>query len=184
MTIGTLTLSPEFNGETLTYTTTTTNASNKITAVALDTTAVIKIDIDGVAVDNETSYTWASGDNIVTITVTDANTTNNSETVYVITVRKLSNACLVTSSTVPDNATIGTDTITASVINTVEGIIVNVTTSDFATWKLYSDLACTTEITDKTLALNVGDNLAYIKVVAENAIATKIYTLTVTRAGA
>ena len=88
MTIGTLELSPTFDSDVLEYTASTTNASNKITAVTDDPSAVIEIDLDGEAVGNGTSPTWASGENIVTITVTDKNTTDNSETVYVVTVTK------------------------------------------------------------------------------------------------
>jgi hypothetical protein len=90
LTIGSLTLTPTFDSDVLEYTATTTNASNKITATATDPTAVISINLDGTAINNETSPTWASGDNIVTITVTDENTTEDSETVYVVTVTKTS----------------------------------------------------------------------------------------------
>lgn len=90
MTIGELTLSPTFAKATLAYTATTTNATNKVTATTDDPSAVIVIvltnseETEGVAVTNGSSVTWASGENILTITVTDG----ASKTVYVVTVTK------------------------------------------------------------------------------------------------
>jgi capsular polysaccharide biosynthesis protein len=90
LTIGALTLSPEFDSETLAYTVTTTDAANKVTATTDDPSAVIEIVLtnseeeEGVAVANGTAVTWASGENVLTITVTDG----DSETVYVVTVTK------------------------------------------------------------------------------------------------
>lgn len=90
MTIGELTLSPTFDSEVLEYTVTTSNATNKVTATTDDPSAAIVIvltnseEIEGAAVPNGTSATWASGENILTITVTDG----ASETVYEVTVTK------------------------------------------------------------------------------------------------
>lgn len=90
MTIGELTLSPTFDSKVLEYTVTTSNATNKVTATTDDPSAVIAIvlvnseEAEGVAVTNGTAVTWASGENILTITVTDG----ASETVYEVTVTK------------------------------------------------------------------------------------------------
>jgi hypothetical protein len=90
LTIGDLTLSPEFDSETLAYTVTTTDDTNKVTATTDDPSAVIEIVLtnseeeEGVAVANGAYATWASGENVLTITVTDG----ASETVYVVTVTK------------------------------------------------------------------------------------------------
>lgn len=90
MTIGALTLSPAFDSETLEYTVTTTDATNKVTATTDDPSAVIAIVLtnseeeEGVTVANGTAATWASGENVLTITVTDG----ASKTVYVVTVTK------------------------------------------------------------------------------------------------
>lgn len=62
----------------------TTNATNKVTATTDDPSAIITIDLDGEPIENESSPTWASGENVLTITVTDG----ASETVYVVTVTK------------------------------------------------------------------------------------------------
>jgi hypothetical protein len=90
LTIGALELSPEFDSETLAYTVTTTDATNKVTATTDDPSAVIEIVLtnseeeEGVTVANGTAATWASGENVLTITVTDG----ASETIYVVTVTK------------------------------------------------------------------------------------------------
>lgn len=91
MTIGDLTLSPEFGSEILAYTVTTTDNTNKVTATTDDPSAVIEIVLtnseegeDGVAVANGAYATWASGENTLTITVTDG----ASVTEYVVTVTK------------------------------------------------------------------------------------------------
>ena len=90
MTIGALTLNPTFDAETLEYTTTTTDATNKITATTDDPSAVIVITLENsetdepVVIENGKSATWESGENILTITVTDG----ASVTEYVVTVTK------------------------------------------------------------------------------------------------
>ncbi len=102
---------------------------------------------------------------------------------YTLTVtRIISTSCDIVSVTTPTEATIGTDTITSSMSAT--SITVNVTPSINATWKLYSDLACITELTDNIMPINAGTNTSYIKVTAEDEITTKVYTLTVTKVGA
>jgi len=90
LTIGALTLSPVFDSETLEYTAATTDATNKVTATTDDPSAVIAIvltnseEVEGAAVTNGTAATWVSGENVITITVTDG----ASETVYTVTVTK------------------------------------------------------------------------------------------------
>ena len=77
-------LSPEFDADVLEYTATTSNATNTITATSTDETAVVEILVGETPVTNGTAATWASGENIVTITVTN----NAVETVYTVTVTK------------------------------------------------------------------------------------------------
>ena len=83
--IGALTLSPAFNKSVMIYTTTTTNDTNTITAVAMDGEATIEIDLnDGTAVENGAPATWSAGANTVEITVTSGTETET----YVVTVTK------------------------------------------------------------------------------------------------
>lgn len=84
LTIGSLTLSPAFDADTTTYTAATTNATNKVTAVAADSKAVITITNNGTAVTNDSNVTWAAGTNTLVVKVV-----NGSEsTTYTVTVTK------------------------------------------------------------------------------------------------
>ena len=89
MTIGELELVPEFDKEVLEYAVSTTNASNKVTATTDDPSAVITIVLNNSEeedkeIENGKAVTWASGENVLTITVVDG----TEETVYVVTVTK------------------------------------------------------------------------------------------------
>ena len=89
--IGALTLSPEFAGATISYTATTTNATNVITAIPADAGAEIEILVDppvaeSYEIDNGTAVTWETGANTVTITVTAADGTTTKA--YTVTVTK------------------------------------------------------------------------------------------------
>ena len=84
LTIGTLTLTPAFNKSVMVYTATTTDASNKITAVAKDGEAEIEILVNGNPHTNGTSATWGAGENTVEITVTSGTETET----YTVTVTK------------------------------------------------------------------------------------------------
>ena len=84
MTIGSKTLVPVFDSETLAYAVATTDATNTVTATTDDPSAEIAIDHDGSPLENGTAATWGAGENIVTITVTDG----TSETEYIVTVTK------------------------------------------------------------------------------------------------
>ncbi|MBP5717857.1 MAG: cadherin-like beta sandwich domain-containing protein [Abditibacteriota bacterium] len=84
LTIGSLTLSPTFDGDTTAYTASTSNATNTITATAADSNATIAITHGDTPVTNGTAATWEAGENTVTITVTNG---TESKT-YTITVTK------------------------------------------------------------------------------------------------
>lgn len=71
LTVGSLTLSPEFASATAAYTTTTTNATNTITATATDGAATIAITVNGTKVENGSAATWNTGDNTVEIKVSN-----------------------------------------------------------------------------------------------------------------
>lgn len=66
------------------YTATTTNATNKITATPEDENAIVTIESDDATIAADGTATWAAGDNVVTITVTNGGL----EKVYTATVTK------------------------------------------------------------------------------------------------
>ena len=82
--IGSLTLSPTFDGDTTAYTASTSNATNTITATAADSNATIAITHGDTPVTNGTAATWEAGENTVTITVTNGTASKT----YTVTVTK------------------------------------------------------------------------------------------------
>lgn len=70
ITIGSLTLTPTFDPATDTYTTSTTNVSDAVSATAA-TGVTVSIEANSVAIDSGDEVTWTSGDNTVTITATN-----------------------------------------------------------------------------------------------------------------
>lgn len=84
MTIGNLTLTPEFAAATTEYTAATTNATNTITATPTDNTATVAITVGSTPVESGSAATWAEGENSVTIVVTNG---TESET-YTVVVTK------------------------------------------------------------------------------------------------
>lgn len=98
----------------------------------------------------------------------------------ILTVAAKSSACEVLDVTSPANAQRSGTTITANVPNGTNSAAVGVIVSNLATWKLYSNEACTQEIAGKTMRLNMGANTAYIKVTAEDGT-SKVYTIIITQ---
>lgn len=82
--VGALKLSPEFKAATTTYTATTSNASNTITAVPASSTAEIEITVGNNKVTNGSAANWSEGANTVTVKVTDGEQTKS----YTVTVTK------------------------------------------------------------------------------------------------
>lgn len=66
------------------YTVTTTNNTNKVTAVAEDENATIEISKGIVTIENGSQVTWDEGENVVTVKVTNG----DSSTTYTVTVTK------------------------------------------------------------------------------------------------
>ena len=85
LTIGALVLSPEFSPDTLEYSVTTSNATNKVTATAKDSMAEVVIKLGEAVINNESSPTWVSGENTITVIVTNG----ISETMYTVIVTKI-----------------------------------------------------------------------------------------------
>lgn len=88
--IGALTLSPEFAAATTSYTASTTNATNVVTAIPADAGAEIKItnevDEETTEFSNGTAVTWGAGENTLTIHVTAADGSTTKD--YTVTVTK------------------------------------------------------------------------------------------------
>lgn len=84
LTFGAATLSPTFDPDVTTYTVSTSNAQNTITATAADSNATIAITNGDTPVTNGTAATWEAGENTVTITVTNGAASKT----YTVTVTK------------------------------------------------------------------------------------------------
>lgn len=83
LTIGSLTLNPDFDPNEDTYTTTTTNTSDVISAVpTTGSLAIIKV--NGKKVQNGAAATWTDGSNTVAVAVTNGDETVN----YAVSVTK------------------------------------------------------------------------------------------------
>lgn len=82
--IGSLELSPKFAADTISYTATTSNATNTVTAVPASGSAEVAITVGDKAVTNGAAATWAAGANTVTVKVTDGDQTKT----YTVTVTK------------------------------------------------------------------------------------------------
>jgi len=86
LSLGSLTLSPAFDGAVTAYTAATGNASNTITAVPADAGASVQVLVGDKEIDNGTAPTWAAGSNTVTVNVTAADGT--AKKAYTVTVTK------------------------------------------------------------------------------------------------
>lgn len=70
----------------MSYTATTSNATNKITATPSDPASTVGITVNGVVIENGTPAAWVSGSNTVIAKVTSADM--SAETEYTVTVTK------------------------------------------------------------------------------------------------
>lgn len=84
LTIGNLELTPDFDPDVTTYTAATTAATNKITAEAEYTDAVIEIKNGSTVVANGGTATWSAGSNTVTVKVSN----DSADKTYTVTVTK------------------------------------------------------------------------------------------------
>jgi hypothetical protein len=83
--IGTLELTPAFNGYTFEYAVETENATDTITATSANVGAVVAIELNEVAHTSGDAATWLAGENTVEITVTVGSLVNT----YTIIVTKI-----------------------------------------------------------------------------------------------
>ena len=87
LTIGALTLTPTFASGTTSYTVTTSNNSNKVTATPTSEDAEITILLGEEEIENESSPSWETGENTLTITVSG----DAGDKTYTVVVTKESN---------------------------------------------------------------------------------------------
>ena len=99
-----------------------------------------------------------------------------------LTISDKSAECDITDVITPVRAKISGTSISASVSNNTESVVVELKVSAGATWRMYSDLDCTNEITGNVMMLEIGQNMAYINVVAENGSTSKVFAITIMRA--
>ncbi len=69
----------------------------------------------------------------------------------------------------------------ANVMNAVTETVVDLIVSEGAVYQLYKDKLCKTAYIDNSMPLKIGENTAYIKVIAEDGWTNTVYTLKVTR---
>lgn len=84
--IGSLQLTPAFSSTVTSYSVSTTNATNTITAVPSSASAEIVVKVNGTEIDNGSAAAWTTGSNTVAITVTAAN--GETTKTYTVTVTK------------------------------------------------------------------------------------------------
>ena len=82
LSIGSISL--EFAADVTAYGATTSNATNTITATAVDSSAGVAITVNGNSVSSGSSATWEEGENLVVVTVTNAGSSKR----YTVTVTK------------------------------------------------------------------------------------------------
>lgn len=84
LSLGGATISPAFAAATVSYTATTTNATNTVTATPANAGASVKITVNNVEINNGSAATWQSGSNTVKAVVTaEDGTTTKTYTVIV-----------------------------------------------------------------------------------------------------
>lgn len=81
-----MTLSPAFATATTTYTGTATTAKAKVDATLEDSFDNLEITFGDAIIENGSKVTWETGENVITLTVTDS--ISGEDTTYTVTVTK------------------------------------------------------------------------------------------------
>ncbi|MBB3058876.1 cadherin-like beta sandwich domain-containing protein, partial [Mucilaginibacter gotjawali] len=189
LTISASTLTPAFVTATTSYTASVANSATSITLTPKASDALATIKVNGTSVNTNTSsgaIPLIVGNNVISVVVTAQNGTTTKT--YTITVTRmlpanpnLSNLTLSAGTLTPVFAT-ATTSYSASVANPVSSITVTPKASDALATIKVNGTAVSTNTASGAIPLNAGNNLITIIVTAENGIATKTYTVTVTRA--
>lgn len=88
MGIGSLSLTPSFSPTKTEYTTSTTNASNKVTATPTNAEAELVLTVNGEPIDSGDSAVWKAGINTVSAKVKETVSGQEVEKTYTVTVTK------------------------------------------------------------------------------------------------
>jgi autotransporter-associated beta strand protein len=181
------TLAPVFDSGTTSYTATVPNTTDTIsvTPTATDPTATITVNSTTVTSGTASAaFSLSVGTNVITTEVVsqDLSTTNT----YTLTVTRAPNVEL--SGLLPSAGTLapafasGTISYTASVPYTTTDITVTPTAVNTLATITVNGVAVTSGSPSGSLPLSVGANTITTVVTGEDAVTTKTYTLTVTRA--
>lgn len=77
-------MTPEFDPKVMSYTASTSNSTNKITATAAKPNTTIAIKVGSASVANGGTATWETGENVVTVDTANGST----KLTYTVTVTK------------------------------------------------------------------------------------------------
>lgn len=181
------TLSPAFAVATTSYTASVAVSSLKVTPFVADANA--KATVNGAVVASGSAsgpIALAVGANTIRVAVTAANGVTT-KTYTVVVTRTLStnddlSALSASVGAVTPAFLAATTSYSDIVNNTVTSVTVTPVTANAASTVTVNGKAVTSGTASGAISLNVGTNAIPVVVTAENGVATKTYTLTVTRA--
>ncbi len=187
--VSTGTLSPEFGGETTSFTVSYPNTVSSITVTPTTDDANATVKVNGVTVASGTAsgaIPLSVGPNVITTVVTaqDGTTTKT----YTITASRSpstnANLASMGPSVGPLTPTFapGTTSYTLSVANSVSSMTVKPVSSDANATIKVNGTTVASGTTSGAIALAVGPNTVSVVVTAQDGTTTKTYTITVTRA--
>ena len=138
----------------------------------------------GTTISSTGLLTVAIGETATTLTVTATSQFDSNKKDNVTVTLQASSACDLVNIETPSAAIYSSTnkTIDFTVENSVTSQLIKINVSPGATYALYSNEACTSVITSNTMtSLAVGENVAYIKITAQNGTSSTKITVTITR---
>ena len=181
LTLSSGSLSPSFASGTLAYTALVSNSVSSLIVTPTTNDANATATVNGASA--ATPVTLAVGSNTVTVQVTAQDGTLQNYTVAVTRAAASSDATLsalaLSSSSLSPSFASGTLAYTASVVHSVNSLIVTPTTNDANATATVNGASAATPVT-----LAVGSNTVTVQVTAQDGTTTQSYTVTVTRAAA
>ncbi|MDB9880848.1 cadherin-like beta sandwich domain-containing protein [Planktomarina temperata] len=181
LTLSSGSLSPGFASGTLAYTASVPNSVSSLIVTPTTNDANATATVNGASA--ATPVTLSVGSNTVTVQVTAQDGTLQNYTVAVTRAAASSDATLsalaLSSSSLSPSFASGTLAYTASVVHSVNSLIVTPTTNDANATATVNGASVATPVT-----LAVGSNTVTVQVTAQDGTTTQSYTVTVTRAAA